>query len=85
MTLLCRYSELFGAPGTGVHRARLFGLARADVLATAAAAVVVAAAAHARGAAFWRTLGWAFVALVALGWALHMLFCVRTPLTRPFL
>jgi hypothetical protein len=87
MTLLCPYRNILGAPGVGVHAPRLFGLARNDLLATLAAAVVLT----------WLASPWAsratpvlkvllvFAGLWALGWVAHMLFCVRTPLTAPFL
>lgn len=93
MTLLCPYRNLFGAPGAGVHAARLFGLARNDLLATAAAAALLTWSLS-RWAPEWaprgalaplRTLILVFLGLWALGFAAHLLFCVRTPLTAPFM
>jgi len=87
MTLLCPYRNILGAPGVGVHAPRLFGLARNDLLATLAAAVALTwwAPVHTRAAPAVQTVLLVFAGLWALGWVAHMLFCVRTPLTAPFL
>lgn len=87
MTLLCPYKNILGAPGVGVHAPRLFGLARNDLLATLAAAVALTWYWNTRAAAGSQavTVLLVFAGLWALGWVAHMLFCVRTPLTAPFL
>lgn len=72
---LCKYRNIFGAPNTGVHSYRIFGLAFVDLALTLAAAYLV----HLGTAySFWKVS----VALVALGVVVHRLFCVRTPLTK---
>lgn len=89
MTLLCAYKDILGKPGQGFHRARLFGLARNDILGTLAIAVLVSLV-----LAYTRDYDWRatlkstavfFFGLALLGFVLHLLFCVKTPLTRPFL
>lgn len=89
MTLLCEYKDILGKPGQGFHRARLFGLARNDLLGTLAIAVLVALF-----LAYYHSYDWTttlqasavlFIGLAFLGFVLHLLFCVKTPLTRPFL
>ena len=89
MTLLCAYKDILGKPGQGFHKARLFGLARNDILGTLAIAIMAALfLAYTREYDWRTTLKSAFVfffGLVLLGFVLHLLFCVKTPLTRPFL
>lgn len=72
---LCKYRNIFGAPNTGVHSYRIFGLAFTDLAITLAVAYLV----HLGMAySFWKVS----VVLVALGVVVHYLFCVRTPLTK---
>jgi phosphoglycerol transferase MdoB-like AlkP superfamily enzyme len=89
MPLLCAYRDILGKPGQGFHRARLFGLARNDLLGTLAIAVAVALLLAYSRSYDWQTTVKAgcvlFFALALLGFVLHLLFCVKTPLTRPFL
>jgi len=86
MCIFAGYSNLFGAPRQGFHSARLFGLARNDLLGTLAAAIGVALLAmYVYGVGFWEAYGVAAMQLLLLGWVLHMLFCVKTPLTAPFI
>lgn len=75
MKSLCAYSNIFGAPNTGVHAWRFMGLAVVDVGATLLAAWLIAAWNH---IAFWKVAG----ALFLLGILLHHLFCVRTTIDR---
>ena len=72
---LCKYANLFGAPGTGLHKYRVFGLAAVDLLATLIAAWFASRWWGWRG--FW---GWinAFIVLFVIGEILHILFCVNT-------
>lgn len=72
---LCKYRNIFGAPNTGVHSYRIFGLAFVDLALTLAMAYLI----HLGTAySFWKVS----VVLVALGVVVHRLFCVRTPLTK---
>ena len=64
---LCRYKDILGVPGEGVHSLRVFGLAIVDVLATIAVAYVM------------KIPVWlAFF----LGIILHRMFCVRTTIDK---
>lgn len=69
--MLCAYRSIFGDPGAGAHRHRVFGLAAVDVAGTLALAWTVR---RASGLSF----AVALAAVWALGIALHRLFCVRT-------
>lgn len=70
---LCKIGAAAGAPGTGVHSARVFGIAAFDLLLTIAAALAIASATG------WN--GWlVFAALIVLGIGVHWLFCVPTAL-----
>ncbi len=72
---LCKYRNIFGAPNTGVHSYRIFGLAFVDLALTLALAYLI----HLGTAySFWKVA----VVLVALGVVTHRLFCVQTPLTK---
>lgn len=76
MPSLCRFRDVFGVPGQGVHRVRVFGLAAVDLIGTLVVALVVAR---------WMRLGVtgciiAIVAAFALGVLAHRLFCVDTAL-----
>ena len=72
---LCTYKDIFGAPNTGVHRYRLFGVAVVDVLATVLLAWLLA-----------KSFGWRMVVVLPfmflLGILAHRLFCVRTTVDR---
>ena len=76
---LCKYANLFGAPGTGAHRFRIFNIAIVDVTLTIIGAYVVHIfflkkyIPH-----FWATLLFAFI----LGIIVHRLFCVRTTIDK---
>ena len=74
-TGLCRYKDVFGAPGTGVHSVRLLGLAAVDLGLTLVAALVLSRAS--------RLSPWVcIVVFVASGVLLHRLFCVDTVLNK---
>ena len=64
---LCKYKDILGVPGEGVHSLRVFGLAIVDVLATIAVAYVM------------KIPVWlAFL----IGIILHRMFCVRTTIDK---
>ena len=70
--MLCQYSDALGKPRQSVHKTRIAGLAAFDVLGTLLVAYV-----------FRSHCGFVNTALVlwAVGTAMHLLFCVRTPVT----
>lgn len=79
---LCQFRDALGRPGEGIHAWRVGsgeGLAGADLLMTAAAAGAIVALSG-ELTAFRFAL--AFVVLVIVSVAVHLAFCVDTPLTR---
>lgn len=73
--MLCKYKDLFGKPGKGVHRYRLFGLAIVDVAMTIGGAYVISL--FSEYDYFCVLLG-----LFLLGIGLHRLFCVDTVIDK---
>ena len=69
--LLCQYKDILGEPSQGFHSARLFGLARNDLIGTVIGAWLLS---------YWRN--WSFLktllVVFILGQILHWLFCVDT-------
>lgn len=72
---LCKYKNIFGKPGTGVHSFRVFNIAVVDVLLTILLAFFISKAFHLR---FDITL----IACFISGIILHRLFCVRTTIDK---
>jgi hypothetical protein len=68
---LCRYKNLFGEPGKGVHSLRVFNFAAADIITTFVGSAIIS-----------RVTGYSFVvvllALIILGVISHRVFCVKT-------
>jgi hypothetical protein len=72
---LCKYKNILGEPGKGVHSVRLFGVAVVDVILTFVLAWVINS--------FVKTNY--FVVLVfcfSLGIILHQIFCVDTTIAK---
>jgi hypothetical protein len=75
MVDFCHYKNIFGEPGTGIHRYRIRGLAIADVLLTVIAALLFS---YLTKLEFWKcVLGGFFLGIVA-----HRLFCVQTTVDK---
>lgn len=72
---LCKYRNIFGAPGEGVHAYRLFGLAVVDVVGTLLGA-------YALSRYFDISLFTTTVSLFGLGIFSHWLFCVDSAIRR---
>lgn len=72
---LCQYKDIFGAPGTGVHRFKILDTAVVDWVLTFLLAVLVS---------YWGKVPFtvALVSLLVLGVVMHVLFCVSTPTTK---
>lgn len=68
---LCKYRDVLGAPGTGVHAHRISGVAAVDLALTVIAAALIA---------WWFdwSFGYTFIGLFLVGIAAHRAFCVRT-------
>jgi len=71
----CKYADVFGKVGGGIHSVRLFNIAVVDVLFTLLAAYLLQK---------WlggMLLGW-IVLLFLLGIVLHRFFCVKTTVDK---
>ena len=73
---LCRYRNVFGAPGEGAHSHRFLGFATVDLALTVVAAAIFTVCFDRK----LRTFALAFVALMVAGIVLHRVFCVNTRL-----
>jgi hypothetical protein len=68
---LCKYKDLLGEPGKGIHSYRIFNIAIADVVLTILAALLISFLAKV-------SLMWTLLILFLLGIILHRIFCVKT-------
>jgi len=75
MSGLCKYSDMFGAPGTGVHSYRVFNIAVIDYSLTVVTAVLLSY--HYK----WN-FTYVLVGLFLSGIVAHRVFCVRTTVDR---
>jgi hypothetical protein len=72
---LCKYKNILGEPGKGVHSFRIFGIAIIDVILTIIAAYLISY--------FYKfNFGYTLVALFLLGIFLHRIFCVKTTIDK---
>jgi hypothetical protein len=98
MTLFCKYKDILGKPQEGTHSARWFktdnfeGLARNDIVMTILGALIltfiimfVYQSKYGKKIGFGKTFGIASLGLFFLGFLMHLLFCVKTPLTKNLL
>jgi len=74
----CKYKDIFGKPGQGVHSLRIFNIAIFDTVLTLLAAFLIGRhySLSFTGTAF------AFFILLMLSVVVHELFCVQTTLTK---
>lgn len=72
---LCKYKDIFGKPGTGVHSYRFMGVAIVDVILTLIGAIIIS---------YYTKYSFFIVAtiLFILGIILHRIFCVRTEVDK---
>jgi len=72
---LCKYKNLLGKPGEGIHSFQIGGIAVADVLMTVIGSII-----------FSLLFKWNFLytlfGLFLLGIFLHRIFCVRTTVDK---
>ena len=75
MLEFCKYKDLFGKPGQGVHSYRIFNIAIVDVILTILGAFIIS---------YFMKFNFATTLLVLflLGIILHRLFCVRTTIDK---
>ena len=78
---MCKYKDIFGKPGTGVHNLRLFNIAVVDVLFTIIGSVIIAQFIKISSKPI---LNIAMISLFffLLGILLHRFFCVRTTVDK---
>jgi hypothetical protein len=74
---LCKYRDIFGKVGTGVHSFRFLNIAIVDTLLTLAAAYVI-------NSYLQSNLLIVFFILIVLSIVIHKAFCVETTLTKMF-
>lgn len=72
---LTQYKDVLGKPRQGFHKARLFGLARNDLVGTAVIALLIS---HSSVSRFMAT----FLLLMIIGIYLHWIFGVDSALLR---
>ena len=71
----CKYSDIGGIPGEGIHKKRIFGLAAFDLILTIIAAILFS---YIFDISFIFTL----LLLFGLGIITHRLLCVRTVIDK---
>jgi hypothetical protein len=72
---LCKYKDLFGKLGTGIHSYRIFNIAYLDILVT----IVVA---YGLSKLFRTPFLYTLIAFLILGIIIHRLLCVRTTVDK---
>ena len=72
---LCKHKDVFGKPGEGAHKYRIFNIAIVDTLLTVLLAYVIA---YFSGISLIYVIPGTFL----LGIVLHRLFCVRTTVDK---
>lgn len=75
---LCKYKNIFGESGKGVHSIRIFGLAFVDLFLTFLLAIVI----YYQIKNSFPNIFLIFIYLWILGIFLHLIFCVNTPITN---
>lgn len=73
--MLCKYSDIFGKPDTGVHKYKVGGIAIVDLGLTIVGAHYLS---KSKGYSFGKTL----LGLLVLGEVMHVAFCVDTGFLR---
>ena len=71
----CKYKNIFGSPGEGVHKYRIFNIAIVDLLLTILLAIIIS---YLFQTNIWITL---FFVLL-LGIIIHKMFCVKTTIDK---
>jgi len=71
----CKYKNILGIPGEGIHKYRFLNMALADILLTLLASIIIS---YLFKLSFLITT----ISLFILGIILHRLFCVRTTIDK---
>jgi len=72
---LCKYKDLFGPPGEGIHSTRIFGMAFADWVMTLLGVSVLS---FVFGIAWWKV----FLTVFIVAEFSHYMFCVDTAVIK---
>jgi hypothetical protein len=72
---LCKYKDIFGSPGKGIHSYRFMNLAIVDVVLTIIGAYIISLFSRIK-------FMYILLTLFLLGIILHRLFCVRTTIDK---
>jgi len=72
---LCKYKDIIGKPGTGVHKYRFFGIAIVDVVVTIIGAYLIALF-------FKLHVLYTIIVTFIIGIISHRLFCVRSAVDK---
>jgi hypothetical protein len=72
---LCRYRNVFGAPGEGVHSYRFLNIAVIDVVFTFVAAYIISVFSN-------FSFLWTSIILFLIGIFFHHIFCVNTTIAK---
>jgi hypothetical protein len=73
--MLCKYKHIFGIPGKGLHKYRIFNIAIIDVVLTIILAIIIS---YLLKINFIITL----IILFLVGIIMHRIFCVRTTIDK---
>ena len=71
----CKYKNILGIPGEGIHKYRFLNMALADILLTLLTSIIIS---YLFKLSFLITT----ISLFILGIILHRLFCVRTTIDK---
>ena len=74
---LCKYKDIFGKPGKGIHSIRIFNLAIIDVFFTIVLAFILSILLQ-------RSIGIIMIILFISSIFIHKLFCVKATLTNSY-
>ena len=72
---LCKYKNIFGVPGTGIHSYRIFNLAILDIIITIILGYIISILTKYK-------LSNTLIVLFLLGIIVHRIFCVRTTIDK---
>ena len=72
---LCKYKDILGKPGKGIHSYRFMGVAIVDVIMTIIGALLISFLIN-------KPFLLVLIVLFVLGIILHHLFCVRTTIDK---
>jgi len=75
MVDLCKYKNMLGKPGKGVHSFQIFGIAVFDVILTIILAYLISRICK-------TNFGYTLLGVFVLGIIMHRIFCVRTTIDK---